>query len=404
MPSRTSQRIIRYAPYATAGDVLTAPSASTYLCHRTNSVTTVENKSDDTTRCGDGGERRRRLRTGDEVSIEVSDALRGLETNDGTTITPGTAWSLDALLAHIMGADAATATAASAMTCVAAGSDESTGELVVDDDSKTAPGLLAAFTGSGGEYTMREVVSESSDVLTLDRPYPSIPDNGATIYPGVTYYLDPDADQPYIFFDVEDGAGEWRRQLEACQAMSLRIDFPAAGEVTYTMSFVGNSFTRASAASPSFTAPSLGSGIRVVDSPFFIGDDEYAFRGGALTITLDLAEIPATTGPNGGFGRAVLDRRAELSGSLYLGSSSSPAELPATGAVSVAGLNAEGTSDIALAVGTAVTRSIYLRMPAADFTAREAEADGLDTVDFTAVATRSANHATVPGALRIHVA
>jgi hypothetical protein len=329
----------------------------------------------------------------DEVpGIGFACELRGLNSNSGGAVTTAKQTELAPLFDAIFGANGSGGTGT---TAVLSGSTSTT--LVTADASSLSAGGCVLFN-DGTELIAREIVSKSSNTLTLDRAYSGTPTDSATVYSAVSWYPDVDApNHTHVAFDVEM-FGFNRYKLLGCMG-GFTIDFPANGGLAIcNFDFEGTDHTNPATASPSFTAPTCGSAIPCIDGTFWIGATEYLLRDAKLVV--DVKKTPKATysGVNGWAGFAVLDIDVRLEGTLQMGSLTSEAS-----AANLATLQSATAQDIALQIGRTAGQSVYLRMPAADFDAEEVSVDGQEMIKFVAMGTRSGNQSNVPGALRLHL-
>jgi hypothetical protein len=241
-------------------------------------------------------------------------------------------------------------------------------------------------------------VSKSSNTLTLDRAYTGTPVNGSIVYVGCSWYPDNDApNHTHLAADLEFLGVERTKMYGGMGA--LVVDFPANGGLaTCAWSFDFTDDDTPVSASPTFVAPTVGSGIPCIDGSFWVGASELLLRDAKLSITPAKTAKQHYAGVNGFAGYIVTDIEVALEGTLLMGALTGEATATTRGT-----LQGATVQDIAFQIGRAAGETFYVRMPAADFEADKDSVDGQDVLKFRAVGTRSANHTNVPGAARIHL-
>lgn len=344
-------------------------------------------------RRGDGERYARVVGPRDTPTLGWNTLLRGLNDNSGGAVTTAKQTEIAPLLDVIMGADGAGGTGS-----VAAASGHSTTTLVVDDASAIPAGAAVLFESTTDGWIAREVVSKSSNTLTLDRAYTGDPVNDGVVYVACSWYPDNDApNHVHLAADVEWLGVERTKMLGGMG--SLVVDFPSNGGLaTCAWSFDFSDDDPTAAASPSFVGPTVGNPIPCIDGTFWIGTDEKLLRDAKLSVTPTKAPKQHYGAANGAAGFIVTDLEVVLEGTLLMGAQA----LEATAATRAL-LQGASAQDIAFQLGRGPGASIYVRMPAADFDCDKGSVDGQDVLTFRAVGTRSPNQANVPGAARIHL-
>ena len=329
----------------------------------------------------------------DEVpGIGFALELRGLNTNTGAAVTTAKQTELAPLFDSIFGANGAGGTGSTAVT---AGSSGAT--LVVTSAAGMSAGGAVLFETSTG-WTAREIVSKAGNTLTLDRAYTGTVVNAGIVYSACSWFPDNDAPSHlHMAFDVEFPTLTRWKILGALGQLS--VDFPANGGLaTCSFDFQGTDYTTPALAAPTFVAPTVGNSIPCLDGSFFIGSTERLLRSAKVAVNVDRAQKATYSGLNGYAGFHVNGITASLEGMIGLGALADEA-----GASDLLALQAEGTLDIALQIGTLPGRTVYVRFPAADFDAEQASDAGQEVVKFSATGRRSGNQALVPGSMRIHL-
>ncbi len=329
----------------------------------------------------------------DEVpGIGLTLELRGLNTNSGGAVTTAKQAELAPLFDSVFGANG---TGGTGTTAVTAGSTSPV--LVVASAAAIPVGAGVLFNTSSG-WIAREVVSKASNTLTLDRAFPGAVVDGSIVYVAVTWYPDNDApNHTHVAFDVEHPGLARRKILGALGG--LVVDFPAnGGLVTCAFDFQGTDYTTPALADPTFSAPSVGHPIPSIDGSFWLEDDERLLRSAKLTVAVAREQKATYSGPNGYAGFHCNGIDVSLEGMIGMGALDAEADDD-----DLLDLQDEETFDIALQLGTAPGRTVYVRMPAADFDAEMSTDGGQDVIKFGASGRRSGNHVAVPGAARIHL-
>jgi len=267
---------------------------------------------------------------------------------------------------------------------------------------------------TSGKYVAREVVSQATPVAdlvyTLDRDITD--DTGAAdtatasdeVFAARTFVVSNSVENPiHMYFDTETEGG--RQKLFGAMS-SASMSFPAGQSSILNMS--GLQITKwedAAKANPTYSEPTRGNQIIVGDCPFWV--DGTMFQ--AFDFDLDLGNTVAQRrnegGENGVSGYVVTNRMPVLTGKIRAGALTGPSEMSEAAMEAFRGTDkfSVTTADCGLQMGRDAGAAVYLRMPAARLDFTRADENGQRVYSFTATATESPNHASVPGALRIHI-
>lgn len=398
-------RLLQAGAHASVND-FTADAGATYFLEPIGQIDTsglTQGKLDKDTLRGDN-EYNARVNGPKAASISFSLLGRGLSGNDGTVTAAGDQEELSPLLAHAFafgpgvggqGTTVSTNTEASALIVQSGTSGIGTGEGI------------GFYADDSTEWIVREVQSIATNNLTLDRGGWTGSATGQEIYGGLTYFIDADDhDVVHHYFDIE---GEnFRRKVYGAMCETVTINIPGnGGQVTFDFSFRASDWSDVAEANPTFSAPTVGSDIVALNSPFFMGDggatyaDDTEWFVDGITIQIQNQLQPRVTpsGANGFVGFHVAKRTVTISGNMYLGALTSDA----TDAL-LALLNTSGqTMDCGMQVGSGPGASLYWRAPNVDFDAQPTIINGMDAISFTGHCRRSSNHSNVPGAFRLHL-
>lgn len=328
----------------------------------------------------------------DAPAISFATLLRGLNANSGGAVTTAKQTELAPLLDSIMGANGVGGTGSTV-----ASSGHTSTVLTVADASAIPAGACVLFN-DGTEMIAREVVSVSSNALTLDRAYSGTPTSSSTVFVAVSWHpLNSNPNHIHMAFDLES-LGLERVKMFGCMG-NLSIDFPSNGGLALCQwDFDGSHFTRPSPATPTFVAPTVGTPIPAIDGTFWLGTSELLLRDCKFSVAPKKTQKQHYAALNGFAGYIVTDIDLKLEGTLLMGA------LTGEAAASVL-TTLQGTSvqDIAFQVGRIAGGAVYVRMPAADLDASFDTVDGQEAIKFTAMGTRSPNQANVPGSARLHL-
>lgn len=327
--------------------------------------------------------------------IAMTLLLRGVSGNTGTTaFASATTTEIGQLLDCILGAAVDPSGTGSTATA------DSTPDLTMTSGTNYADGDGVLFATDTGTWAREIVSGGGTSTLTLDRAFTGNVTNPTTILRGAHWSVS-NSSSMHTHAAIR-GYGElWERTYVGCMS-NLELDFTEGQIVKAMMSWIPTDWSDTTVAT-SFSAPTAGSHIVNIGGTFNIGDSVFLLKGAKLNLGMTI--VPRTTvgGPNGVQGYMVTRVQPTLTGTFYVGSNSSFGEInDSTGTPRLNSLTqtandsgtaitagtAAATYDIALQVGTAGTQALYLRMPAAEFSGRVQQDNGLDVFNFTAKATR----------------
>lgn len=409
--SQDAQTITRWAKHSSVTDTTATPGSLAFLepLRGSSGIVPVQGKVPRDLIRGDAEHYADKVGA-KSVTVQQILEVTGTSPADGTAVNASTDTEIGDLLDLFLGQAANNDGHGSTPAVLGSSSTGTTVNVGTGDGADfTAGNAILAPMGASNINEAREIVSKSSDALTVDRNIGGTPSAGGTVYPSATWYLNPRTLNPtHAFFTEEheagDGSAESRFDAYGCAPATLRFNFPNnGGLITAEFNFEGTDWADDVAIEdPTFSAPTKGSPIPFVDSPLFVGNQELCVRDLAFEITCTVVRRECSGGPNGFKGFIITDRRATLSGQFYIGNLSG--EVPVgSGTPDLGDLQGNSTQDVAIQFGRDPGACMYVRMPAADFTANWNKANGLQMVQFTAKTSRSGNHANVPGALRIHL-
>ena len=395
MSNITSLSLLRYGKH-TSNTQLESDASVTYgFCEHEGDIALTQGpaKLERNLRRGDGERYSRLVGPRAAPALGWNTLLRGLDANSGGAVTTAKQTEIAPLLDVITGANGTGGTGS-----VAAASGHTSTTLVVDDASAIPVGAGVLFETST-EWVAREVVSKSSNTLTLDRAYGGTPVDDGIVYCGVSWYPDNDApNHVHLAADLENLGLDRVKMFGGMGA--LVVDFPANGGLAmcaWSFDFSHDDDDE-SPASPTFSGPTVGNAIPCIDGTFWVGATELLLRDAKLNVTPAKTAKQHYAALNGFAGYVVTGIDVTLTGTLLMGALSSEATQTTRRT-----LQGASTQDIALQLGRGPGASVYVRLPAADFDAVKASVDGQDALTFTAMATRSSNQANVPGAARLHL-
>lgn len=402
-------QLVRYDSHASANDFTADGASPTFI----EPLAPIDlsglkvNKIDVNTLRGDN-QRNARVNGGKPADgFSFSLRARGPSGTDGTKPAAGD-FEYSELLTAVFGAAASySADASSAATVAAVTEGTPSIEVSADGSDFPAGSAILANVGASSEFIAREVVSVATQTLTVDRGGWSGSTTGNTAYGAASYYVDPTAHSTtHLYFDVEGES--YRRKMHGALPAQFVINVNQGQNVTFDFNnFQLSDWSDVAEANPSFSAPSVGSDIIAIDSPFYMGDDGTTYANDTawfvdeLKITVDLSLVPRTTphGTNGRAGFVVANRVVTWEGVLWAGALT----LDATDAL-LDLINTSGkTMDVAVQVGRTAGGTMYCRSPNLDLMAERTIKDGVSVIRFSGVAARSDNHANVPGAFRMHL-
>lgn len=382
--------ILRYAKQTTGIDQ-NVTSGLVFLCTEGEPDFTglAQTKLDRNLVCGDM-QITRRVNGPQATPISFTTEAYGAYTAGGDSTAAVSAESLKPLLEALFGAAESAATgdtisAASGTEITVAGNlSDNDYVLVTGADSSKAQ---ARQIVSGGGTTTPDLDRALTNAGSTEDAATGV------VYGGVTYSLDTtNADHDTLFFDYDGDTT--RKRVRGVTLGTLTITIPSdGGKVMFAWEGEGVDHDGDQApASPTFAAENDGSPIVALDSPVWIGANEYMARDLVVTITLRRQQRTTQLGVNGYQGHMCVGADVSVSGNLYLGADTYEASntFEAT-------LNAsESTQDVLIQIGREPTAAMSIHIPAADFTANETNLDGMDGIAFEAIATRTSDGGSAP--------
>lgn len=174
-------------------------------------------------------------------------------------------------------------------------------------------GILVQGTSSG-KLNAREVVSAASAAITVDRALDNdgtadTADEGVDIYAMDTYSLAwATAAHKHLTFKVTEETGDTKTWI-GCLPSSAELDFPLSGDATLTLN--GFDFTdfKTTEAAGTYSAPTVGEEVVCIDSPVFIGSQEYLSHGIKVAIANGAKPRVASGTPRGVAGMVCADKK-----------------------------------------------------------------------------------------------
>lgn len=327
--------------------------------------------------------------------IAMTLLMRGVSGNTGTSaFASATTTEIGQLLDCIIAAAVDPSGAGSTATAGA------TPNLTMTSGANYANGDGVLFATSTGTWAREIVSGGGTSTLVLDRAYTGTVSNPTTILRGAHWLLTPATSMKTHGFIRAKGE-HWERSYAGCMS-SLDLDFSEGQVVKASMSWQPTDWTDTTVGT-AFSAPTAGSHIVNIGATFMIGDTAFLLKGAKLTLGYTISPRTTVVGPNGIQGYVVTREQPVLTGSLYVGSNSSFGEInDSSGTPRINSLTqttndsgtaitagtAAATYDISLQVGTAGSQAMYLRMPAAEFSGKVAQDNGVEVINFSAKATR----------------
>lgn len=287
--------------------------------------------------------------------------------------------------------------------------------VAAGDGANVAPGDALLINPSGGlggaDYIAREVVSVATDAITLDRGLTEkdgtavTPRASTTSYGARTAFFDNDNHlRKHLYFLSEFPSNA--REYYGCMPQSARI---AARPGEQTVLELGGirctDWDNIAVAGAAYSAPTTGNPI--VGNPIYlwIGSDLFIVSDLVFDFGLDVQPRPHHD-YSGHLGFVFGPAMPSLSGRMTIGTLTAPKEATLTLMDTWRGAQpyTSTTFDVAWQIGTRPGGTLYCRMPAFRFDSLSfSEANGLEVMDFTGTATKSANHANAQGAARLHL-
>lgn len=185
--------------------------------------------------------------------------------------------------------------------------------------------------------------------------------SGEVIYAGAVWQLDHANEQHFhLAADIETSEG--RRQLLGMMG-NPSIQFPSGGVAALSVDLDGTDWAAPDKADPSFSAPTAGNHIKVINSPLHIGSSLYMASELSFEFGLEIQERMSDGAPNGRFGYAVVNKAPVLRARVHYGALTSPNEV--TDAF-LQTLQGETNQDVLLQVGRSAGACMAIRLPDAD--------------------------------------
>lgn len=225
--------------------------------------------------------------------------------------------------------------------------------------------------------------------------------SGSVLYAGAVWQpAHANANHLHLAADLETTEG--RRQLVGMLG-NPSLAFPAGGVAALSVDLDGSDWAAPSLASPTFSAPTAGSHIKVINSPLWIGGNLYMATDIGLDFGLENQDRASDGAPNGRFGFATVGKMPMLRARLHYGSLTSPNEV--TDAF-LQTLQGESTNDALVQIGRVAGGCMAIRIPDADVRVGDPErTNGQWTLSLEIRGTRPAGGAAAgeTGAMQIAV-
>jgi hypothetical protein len=226
--------------------------------------------------------------------------------------------------------------------------------------------VLVAGADSG-KLQARFITGDATDdftvcrSLTQDDGTAEGTDSGVVIYAGAVWQFHHTNEQHiHLAADIETSEG--RRQLLGMLG-NPSIQFPSGGVAALSVDLDGTDWAASEKANPSFSAPTAGSHIKVINSPLYLGSNLYMASELSFEFGLEIQERASDGAPNGRFGYCVVNKAPVLRARVHYGALTSPNEV--TDAFLQA-LQGETNQDVLLQVGRAAGACMAIRLPDAD--------------------------------------
>jgi hypothetical protein len=304
---------------------------------------------------------------------------RGLSGNTGGAITSATACELADLFDSIFGAATDPAGAATTIT----GDTGSSGSLTVTSGTNVANGVGVLFEDGNGAYVAREVVSGGgTGTLTLDRDHTDgAPGSDDVLYRSAYWLVSPSTTM-HTHAGIRVIGSNHERLYVGCVGtcqIEIREGEPVAVNTTWTPTDWSDA-----AVGTSFSAPTAGETIMGVNGALYVGESTKLILKNA-TIDFGYTIVPRSTinGSNGVHGYLVTRKQPVITGSFYFGSSG----LSFGEVTDTEGSATDFDFNKLIALENA-TRTMMIRVPAAELRGRMADENGVAMVNFTAHARR----------------
>lgn len=271
-------------------------------------------------------------------------------------------------------------------------------------------GAVLVKSDTSGKYVAREVVSSSGADYTLDRVVTDddgnsdSPEASSVVYAGRSFYFDNTNSNPdHLYFDVEtEGA---RHRMYGVYGNGA-LQFPAGQYAS--MNLTGLQLTKwdnPAKANPTYSAPTQGNEIVIVDSPLWIGNTQYMAFDFAFDFGVTSSPRRNEGADNGHSGFVRVNSMPKLTGKIRYGALTTPDEITEAAMEALRGSStfSKVTGDLSVQIGREAGACVYIRMPAAQIKFTKEDNNGQRVLGFEATATESPNQSNVPGACRIHL-
>ena len=327
--------------------------------------------------------------------IPISLPMRGIATNDGGALDAQTELDCGLMLDSLFGASTDKSGAATTIT----GDTGSTGTLTVTSGTNLANGGGVLFMDGNGDYIAREIASGGgTGTLVMDRDHTDgAPGSDNVPYGSCYWTLAPlTADHTHLFIR---GIGTgWERSYFGCIGQ-LSLEVREKLPVRFNSRWLPNNWTDTTVG-PSFSAPTAGNYIMGINSRLWIGADADAILVKSVNVNFGYTIAPreSISGVNGQVGYIVTRKQPVIEGLAYLGSNglSFGEVADSSGNISVnriQGLTnssgsaanageAASTYDIGLQVGARPGGTMYVRVPAGEFSGRVVKEGGIEMIRF----------------------
>ena len=267
--------------------------------------------------------------------------------------------------------------------------DAGTGaSLVLNAATSFIVGNPVLVKGPSG-YQARWITAVSGDTATLcrglttDLGVAEDPTENEAVYAGAHWYLRGGTNNhPHLFADIEDSLDRWRlfgmlgnAQLRATAGEILHLVFPT---------LMGTKWDNdQSLASPTYSEPTAGNEVKVINCPVWIGSTLYMAHSIGFDFGLQTQPRPSDGAPNGHYGYvANKPFQAQLTMTLHYGSGTAPSEVSASTRNTFEGN--DNRQDILVQFGRSPGECFALRMPDAHLEVSEASENGQKMLQVTA--------------------
>jgi len=304
------------------------------------------------------------------ASVALKLLARGTGTGADDGVSAGSS-ELDPLLTcamgdtpnHGEGADIVSATGSTITVGSGQGSNFAAGDAVM------------YYISASASHEVRYISSISGDTLTLTSAPSGTVSTSADLYASSTWAADQtDGDHSTLQLQVYDD-DHWSKYLKGC-SVKASLDVPTSGMATLDFNLTADDVSEnSSATAPAFVAATTACAIPIQGVKVLLD--------GTLTESIDLkldfgfepAQRPAQSGEQGFAGHHYSWAGAKLTGKIYYD------------ATMLTTMNSASTVEVEVQVGTSAMNAIAFRLPAVDFTAKHATANGEDVLEIEGIAT-----------------